>query len=136
MKRITYSLLALFLIASHTQCTETQYPAGKRYYDAYCGNCHMADGNGLSKLIPSLNKSLYLSEQQNSLPCIIRYGIKSAVPDSSSDVQLSMPAHPQINDIEVLNICNYINNTWGNSINEINMAEMKNRLDQCSKNKN
>jgi len=113
------------------QCSETQYPAGKRYYDAYCGNCHMEDGQGLSALIPSLHNSTYLVNNQDLLPCIIRNGIVSTVADSSDEVQLSMPAHPQLNDIEVLNISNYINNNWGNKIEQISMQEMKARLNAC-----
>jgi len=68
------------------------------YYDAYCGNCHMENGEGLSKLIPSLHNSAYLKNNQEELPCIIRNGILSKVADDSDEVQLSMPAHPQLND--------------------------------------
>jgi len=91
----------------------------------------MENGEGLSKLIPSLHNSAYLKNNQEELPCIIRNGILSKVADDSDEVQLSMPAHPQLNDIEVLNICNYINNKWGNTFEQINMAEMKARLDAC-----
>lgn len=131
MIRYIYIVLFVLSILVLSRCNETQYPAGKRYYDAYCGNCHMVDGNGLSKLIPSLQNSAYIAANQELLPCIIRNGIKSTVADSSDEVQLSMPAHPQLNDIEVLNICNYINNMWGNKVEQINMKEMKARLGEC-----
>lgn len=131
MIRNIYIALGVLYLVFTTSCNETQYPAGKRYYNAYCGNCHMEDGKGLSELIPTLHNSTYIANNQDQLPCIIRYGIKSTVADSSSDVQLSMPAHPQLNDIEVLNICNYINNTWGNSVEQININEMKERLEKC-----
>lgn len=91
----------------------------------------MENGQGLSQLIPSLENSSYLKENQDVLPCIIRYGILSTVADDSDEVQLSMPAHPQLNDIEVLNICNYINNAWGNKVEQINMTQMKSKLARC-----
>ncbi len=91
----------------------------------------MENGKGLSLLIPSLENSKYLIENQDALPCIIRDGILSKVADDSDEVQLSMPAHPQLNEIEILNICNYINNAWGNQLEQISMTEMKNKLAKC-----
>ena len=91
----------------------------------------MEDGQGLSKLIPSLAKSKYIIEHQNELPCIIRNGIKSTVSDTSSEVQLSMPAHPQLSEIEILNISNYINNAWGNQQPQLNLNEIKVKLELC-----
>ena len=128
MIRLIYITIIFTSIGILTQCDHTEYPSGKRYYDAYCGNCHMEDGKGLSKLIPSLEKSQYLINQQNELPCIIRKGIKSMVADSSSEVQLSMPAHPKLSEIEILNICNYVNNSWGNQQAQMSLQEIKVKL--------
>ena len=131
MIRFITIMIVLASISLLTQCNHTEYPSGKRYYKAYCGNCHMDDGKGLSKLIPSLEKSQYLINQQDKLPCIIRNGIKSMVPDSSSEVQLSMPAHPKLSEIEILNICNYVNNSWGNQQAQMSLQEIKVKLNFC-----
>lgn len=125
---ITIVLASISLL---TQCDNTEYPSGKRYYNAYCGNCHMEDGKGLSKLIPSLEKSQYLINQQDKLPCIIRNGIKSMVADSSSELQLSMPANVKLSEIEILNICNYINNSWSNQQAQMSLQEIKVKLNFC-----
>lgn len=124
--------MAIVFTTTLTQCDHTEYPSGKRYYNAYCGNCHMEDGKGLSKLIPSLEKSKYLIDNQYELPCIIRYGIKSMVSDTSSEVQLSMPAHLKLSEIEILNISNYVNNSWGNQQPQISLEEIKSKLDNCN----
>ena len=129
-KLISIAIITLCL-STLIQCDHNEYPSGKRYYDAYCGNCHMDDGKGLSKLIPSLEKSQYLIHQQDVLPCIIRSGIKSTVADSSSEVQLSMPAHPKLSEIEILNICNYINNSWGNQQAQMFLKDIKEKLSDC-----
>lgn len=131
MIRLIYITIVFVSIGTLTQCDHTEYPSGKRYYDAYCGNCHMDDGRGLSKLIPSLEKSQYIINQQDELPCIIRNGIKSMVADSSSEVQLSMPAHPKLSEIEILNICNYVNNSWGNKQAQMSLQEIKAKLGVC-----
>ncbi len=131
MIKFTYSSLLIICLCILTQCDRNEYPSGKRYYDAYCGNCHMEDGKGLSKLIPSLEKSQYLLNEQDELPCIIKKGIKSMVPDSSSEVQLSMPAHPKLSEIEILNICNYINNSWGNQQAPMFLIDIENKLNIC-----
>ena len=132
MIRFFYIALAVISTATLTQCNSTEYPSGKRYYGAYCGNCHMGDGKGLSKLIPSLEKSQYLIHQQDELPCIIRNGIKSTVADSSAEVQLSMPAHPKLSEIEILNICNYVNHSWGNQQVQLNLEDIKEKLKLCN----
>ena len=41
-------------------CNDSPYMQGKRLYLANCANCHMEDGSGLSALIPSIQKSVYL----------------------------------------------------------------------------
>ena len=129
--KFTYFTMFFVGIVTLIQCNHTEYPSGKRYYDAYCGNCHMEDGKGLSKLIPSLEKSHYIIHQQDELPCIIRNGIKSMVANSSSEVQLSMPAHRHLSEIEILNISNYVNNSWGNQQTQMSLNDIKRKLSEC-----
>lgn len=131
MIRLIPILFAIIFISTLIQCDHNEYPSGKRYYEAYCGNCHMEDGRGLSQLIPSLENSKYLVHQQDLLPCIIRKGIRSTVPDSSAEVQLSMPAHPKLSEIEILNICNYINNSWNNKQPQMSLKDIQKKLLVC-----
>ena len=129
MIRFIYITIVLVSISLLTQCDHTEYP-GKRYYNAYCGNCHMEDGR-IDLTWLGLEKSQYLINQQDKLPCIIRNGIKSMVADSSSEVQLSMPANVKLSEIEILNICNYVNNSWSNKQAQMSLQEIKVKLGFC-----
>lgn len=121
---ISFTICALILLIS---CNQTDYPQGKRYYDAYCGNCHMENGDGLSSLIPSLYQSDYIKSKQDHLPCIIRNGIGS-IDDTTL---LSMPGNADLSDIEIVNIINYINTSWENTSPPQTLTKVNTLLNKC-----
>ena len=93
---------------------------------ANCAACHMDDGSGVSKFIPALDMTqskdtVILSE----LVCIIAKGINN--PDSI----LQMPAHPELTDIEITNVINYLLNDMSKIDQTINLAKTKSYLSQC-----
>jgi len=131
MKQRPLYILLVIISLIGIQCTETDYPQGKRYYDAYCGNCHMDNGEGLSKLIPSLSHSDYIAQNQEQLPCLIIYGIAKEESESREDFELSMPGNDKLTDIEILNIINYINTAWDNTTKPTSIKEVKELRTAC-----
>ncbi len=105
-------------------CHNTTFVQGKRYYTDLCASCHMEDGTGLVALIPSLQNSEYLKNEQAKLPCIIRKGI----PDTSF---VAMPAYKDLTAYEIANIINYINSSFGNNIGPQTINQIEARLTAC-----
>jgi len=115
------SLLLLFFA-----CNQSPFVQGKEYYNHLCSNCHMEDGTGLKKVIPSLANSEYLKLNQESLPCLIRNGM-----ETPEDSTLFMPANRNLTAFEISNIINYINSSWGNTTEIQHINQIQERLHSC-----
>ncbi len=81
---------------------------GKNLYEFYCSSCHMQDGQGLKSLYPPVAQSDYLTENINSLACIIRYGINDTIQVNGRTYNNPMVGIPKLNDVEIANVINYI----------------------------
>lgn len=92
----------------------------------------MEDGAGLKMLIPPLAKADYLKENQASLPCLIKNGIKGPIIVNGKEYSTEMAGIPSLNDIQINNIINYINNAWGNDFGDSNVKIVKEALEQCN----
>jgi mono/diheme cytochrome c family protein len=125
---ISFSALAFLLLAACNQ----QYPQGQRIYEAYCANCHMADGSGLGRVIPPLAGADYLSLQRQNVPCVIRYGSKGGLVVNGIAYKEPMPSARNLNEVELSNLINYINTAWNNDLPETSPVEVKAALEQCA----
>ena len=106
-------------------CATQPYAQGKRIYDAYCLQCHMADGNGLGELYPSLIGSSYLLSDIDKLACLIRNGQQS-----EALATVYMPAHKSLTPADVTNLINYISSTWGDR-EIVKIADITEQMNNC-----
>ena len=106
---------------------------GKSIYNSSCVNCHQQNGAGLKKLIPPLANSDYLKNNQENIVCLIRYGAKVPISVNEVTYEPTMPAHPQLTDLEIAEVITYINNSWGNELGFIEARQVTRWLKQCNK---
>jgi mono/diheme cytochrome c family protein len=106
---------------------------GKEIYNNGCVNCHQQNGAGLKKLIPPLAKSDYLENNQQDIVCLIKYGAKAPISVHGITYQPTMPAHPQLTDLEIAEVITYINNSWGNELGFVGARKVTLWSKQCSK---
>jgi mono/diheme cytochrome c family protein len=125
MKYIIIILGFSFMLA----CSESPYMQGKRLYTANCQNCHMEDGSGLAKLVPSLQESVLLGSPVIS--CIIKNGIQDTIRNDQTFLVKEMPAFGKLSATEITNITNYINHSWSKNFKEINITEIESTLKNC-----
>jgi len=85
----------------------------------------MEEGKGFAKLYPALNNNSIV-DKINEIPCIINHGIT----DSASLIKM-LPM-PQISDVEITNIINYIVQDLNNSQKEMHLIEVQNLLADCN----
>ena len=123
-------LIFLFLIVSFG-CHINPYQEGNRLYKVHCENCHMQDGKGLRGLIPPLAGSDYLVKNKEQIPCIIKNGIKGEIIVNDTTYNTEMAGIPQLTDVQINNIINYINTAWNNRLNESNVNDVKKSLQNC-----
>jgi cytochrome c551 len=85
----------------------------------------------LGALIPPLAGADYLVANRNSLPCIIRYGIADNIVVNGVQYAEQMAGHPELSDIDIANVLNYIGNSWGNQQTPFQLGELRAMLQSC-----
>ena len=120
-------LLLAFIFLAFTLpfcCQSVKYPYGERLFAVHCADCHMDDGSGLSSLYPTL-VSQKITSNYRDIPCIIKNGVN----DTTSIIQM-LPM-PNVSDVEIANIVNYILNDMNNSDSTVTLMQINNILNHC-----
>lgn len=117
---ITALLLAWNPIAPN-QKTSKSIERGKKIYTSNCAVCHMANGQGISKVFPPLAQSDYLMEDINRAGDVIRNGLKGKIIVNETSYTGMMAAF-SLSDQELADVVNYITNSWGNEAEEVDAA--------------
>lgn len=130
----TISVIIVLLIAS-CQSEESiefkrYYSSGALVYQAHCQNCHGANGEGLSALIPPLTDSVYLKNNKTSLACAIKFGLKGEIMIHDKKFDDAMPAD-DLSPIEIARVLTYIGNSFGNKLHTINEQTVQADLANC-----
>ncbi|MEM9933051.1 MAG: cytochrome c [Bacteroidota bacterium] len=107
----------------------TAQPVGQALYQANCLNCHQENGQGVGQLIPAINDPQRLAELSAQISCLIRNGI--AKQDSVGGYHL-MPAHPQLSDIQIMHITNFVLGEWGEKPTPYSLQQVRDQLDTCA----
>lgn len=118
------SLIALNQDA--TQLTES-IKRGEIVYNDMCITCHLADGKGVPKTFPPLANSDYLREKQTESIKAVKYGMSGEIVVNGITYNNAM-APLGLSNEEVADVINYINNSWGNSIDNFVTPEKVSEL--------
>ena len=95
---------------------------GEEVYTDFCINCHMANGEGGANTFPPLAKSDYLKNNREASIRGIKYGQSGEITVNGEKYNGVM-APMGLDDEEVADVMNYINNSWGNTNNEMVTAD-------------
>ncbi|MFZ1703594.1 MAG: cytochrome c [Saprospiraceae bacterium] len=125
MNRVLLFLLLVFF----TSCQDTPFVQGKRLYKAYCSNCHMNDGSGLSLLIPAISSSKITYGA--SFICLMYHGKSDTIFEKSTYLVKEMPSFKHLSSTEITNIINYINHTWHHPFKEKTIKNTTEELSDC-----
>lgn len=112
--KLFFPTILIVMLSLTTACENQTYQSGGRLYATICANCHMDTGEGLSALIPPLAGSDYLANNRDLLPCIVRHGLKDTIVVNGKIYAENMAGMPGLSDIQITNLLNYINTSWGN----------------------
>ena len=113
-------------------CERKPFAQGEILYQNFCSNCHMENGQGLEGLIPPLAGSDYLQREALNTACIIRYGQEGPIIVNGRRYNQPMPGIPQLTDVEITNILNYINQAWGNTYGYVPLENVRTQLERCA----
>ncbi|MCB9356168.1 MAG: cytochrome c [Saprospiraceae bacterium] len=131
-KKGSYS--AIFpIILFLASCQTNPYREGERLYKNTCANCHMDQGEGLRGLIPPLRNADYLHLHREKLPCVLKYGLTDTISVNGQTYTEQMPGVPTLTEIQITNILNYINNSWGNQNAPYSLEDTRRMLEKCAR---
>ena len=73
----------------------------------------------------------WLVNNQASIACIIKHGVKGPLLVNGNEYDIEMLGQKMIQDIELTNIINYINTSWGNNIPTMKNIDVIEQLKKC-----
>ncbi len=81
--------------------------------------------------MPPLNRADYLVNNQDKLPCIIKYGMDGKIVVNDTVYNRHMPGNEELTEFEIANIINYINHAWDNELPFRSPKWVNNQLANC-----
>lgn len=91
----------------------------------------MENGQGLRGVIPPLANADYIKNNPVGIACAIRKGLEGEIVVNDTTYHQPMAAIPQLNDVEITNIINYICQAWGNDCGVVKLEAVKQALKNC-----
>ncbi|MBO9633631.1 MAG: cytochrome c [Chitinophagaceae bacterium] len=98
---------------------------GKKVYDTYCLACHQADGGGVPRLNPPLQKTEYVLGDKKRLITIVLNGMTEEVEIDGELYENNMSAHNFLSDQQVADVLTYVRNSFTNKASAVTPAEVK-----------
>lgn len=109
-------------------CQSEPFAQGQYIYEVRCSNCHLADGRGLGKEIPSLHKPI---ANPSFWSCIIRNGQSNIVEQNGVRYTRNMPANTDLTAADITNLINYIQNEWVEESRFVALDSVNMWLENC-----
>ena len=129
------AFLTTAVIIQIESCNTNTFAQGEILYNNFCANCHMADGKGLANLIPPVVHSDYISNEENQIACIIRYGMEGEISVNGVIYNAEMPGFKELSDFEIANIINFMNHEWNPNVPFKKIQTIQKELENCKKSK-
>lgn len=105
---------------------KTSIERGKTIYLQRCMACHQADGGGVPRLNPPLDAaSKVKGNDKVYLVRVIIKGMTERVELDGEYYDNNMSANPDLTDMQITDVLNYIRNSWSNKANAVTVAEVK-----------
>lgn len=142
MNKIIILIISILVLTScnsnkknDSRITQNQEPStlkesielGSLIYNDMCISCHLPNGKGIPKVFPPLADSDYLRENQIESIKAIKNGLSGKIVVNGITYVGSMSSLG-LSDKEVADVINYINNSWGNKIDNFVTPEKVSEL--------
>jgi mono/diheme cytochrome c family protein len=120
-------IAASFCVFGQTTVSDTKasIQRGKKVYDQYCLACHQADGGGVPRLNPPLQKTDYVVGDKKRLINIILKGLNDPIEIKGEEYVNPMASHAHLSDQQIADVLTYIRNNFGNKATAISPTEVK-----------
>jgi mono/diheme cytochrome c family protein len=100
---------------------------GKTVYVQRCMACHQADGGGVPRMNPPLDRATaVVANDKAKLIRIVIKGMTDRVEIDGEMYDNNMSANPDLTDTQIADVLNYVRNNWSNKAKAVvTAAEVK-----------
>jgi mono/diheme cytochrome c family protein len=107
-----------------------QYLAGQEIYfrEGHCVTCHQPNGKGLDPAFPSIEKSLWVTEDAERLIKITLYGLMGPLEVNGKKYDGLVPMTPyggMLKDEEIASVLTFVRNSFGNQADPVSAVQVK-----------
>ena len=141
-KELYHSLLTLLLLSACAPKSENgdssavkfqqYFVQGQVLYQKHCSNCHQANGKGLGRIYPPVDRSDFMDKNFEAVICTIKYGSQDPLTVNGVEYNMAMKGNPQLTELEVAEITTYIYNSWSRQKGLVNVKQVTEILEQCN----
>lgn len=120
--------VVFLLICVGSQPLFAQTPSFKRglsLYEKHCSACHQKDGNGVTRLIPPLVGTTYVSGDKNRLIRILLNGINEPIVVQDEEYYSPMAAFSHLSDGSIADVLTYIRKQFGSGAGPVTPTEVR-----------
>lgn len=97
---------------------------GKKHYEANCGACHQANGEGLKGAFPPLAKSDFLKADRKKVLQAAIFGLSGPITVNGVEYNGVMPSMGYMKDADIADALTYVFASWGNDGAAVSVAEV------------
>lgn len=126
------SIMALYSCSTETEKNpyrlayeEIDFTKGEQIYIAKCKICHKINGKGMLKIFPPLAQSDFLRDNVLTSLDMVKHGSSKKIKVNGIDYKAYMP-EANLSDEDLLEVFNYILNSWDNKLGSITISDVKN----------
>jgi mono/diheme cytochrome c family protein len=98
---------------------------GKKVYEQYCLTCHQADGGGVPKLNPQLEKTSWVLGSKTRLIRIVLKGMNTHEEIDGETYSNTMAPFNFLKDQEISDVLTYIRNSFGNKAAPVTVGDVR-----------
>ena len=91
---------------------------GSELYSDLCITCHLPAGEGVEGIYPPLAKSDFLVKEPIKSIKAVKYGMKGEILVNGT-IYNNVMTNPGLTNKEVADVMNFVNHSWGNSIDSL-----------------
>jgi mono/diheme cytochrome c family protein len=100
------------------------YPRGQALYAQICAACHMADGNGVSNMQPSLRDSSVARGDATLLIRVLLNGPAAVLPADRPKYSNVMPPFAVLTDEQIADVLSHVRQVFGGGASAITPAQV------------
>lgn len=128
MVKIVYIIIFVFIFTLEDELQES-IKRGEEVYNNTCIICHKHDGEGMLFSYPPLANSDFLMDDPDRAIRAIKFGLEGEITVNGATYYNEMPAQ-ELSDQEIVDVMNYILNSWGNKGENITLDRVKSALNK------